>query len=699
MSTIKITKKDYSEHVVVNKDSSNNIYTITEKALKGNSAIDIDLSASENDIFAKNGNDLVIYSFSFEHSGRAVATVIKDYFKYAPKYSFVSITQTGDYNDVSTYDYNYISSHLTVSDAYFGKITDAFYDKVEYITGKSKDDNFVNKKKKNTDGGKTDFVFDISGNDSYDIQAKAVDRNNRTRVYDFSGNDKYNCSNRSYAYIFDSKGNDIYTAEHSGVWITDDSGNDNYLLKTDVRSEITDNDGNDNYILYNALVYNIYDKKGNDNYIFNESDVFTSILDYAGNDKYSFTDGESKVEDFSGKDIYTIIAEQNDEIIDHSGNEKYTINNTIKTKLTDDSGKDLYNISYSQNIVITDGKENETGSGNDIYNLNLLTKTEDNKNNSVTDYSGNEKYNISNSDYLTIKDKAGNDKYNLSYSSATIIDDRGSDNYILKESIGTIKITDNGTAERIGKKLNTKLANDKYTSINSTLDITEAFGNEIYKISKSNGTITDNNGSDKYDITSSNITIEDNNGQDSYNINPNYFAKIYDNGLSNKDSYNIKGMSGNTVIWDDGGVGDTLKITGAKKNNLVFMVDYIKDADYYTGAVNSGDLIIFDTANSGYTIIKDYFDLESTYIRYENENPNAKARTSDGCIEKIYAGKSNITNTMFNQTNKSSVDALSSSVANWLSDSTTYGSVGEFLTKSGNNSDIADFIAAIYNKN
>ena len=51
MATIKITKKDYSEHVVVNKDSSNNTYIITEKALKGNSAIDIDLSASENDIF------------------------------------------------------------------------------------------------------------------------------------------------------------------------------------------------------------------------------------------------------------------------------------------------------------------------------------------------------------------------------------------------------------------------------------------------------------------------------------------------------------------------------------------------------------------------------------------------------------------------------------------------------------------------
>ena len=154
-------------------------------------------------------------------------------------------------------------------------------------------------------------------------------------------------------------------------------------------------------------------------------------------------------------------------------------------------------------------------------------------------------------------------------------------------------------------------------------------------------------------------------------------------------------MKGSVIISDNGGSGDKLKLNGAKKGNLVFMVDYSKYAkEGYEGCVDSGNLIIFDKTTKGFVEIKDYFSMESSYIRYTNAD-RIKPATADGCIETIYAGKSNITNTMFNQLTGAKIEAISADVANWLSDTNhTYSSVSELLNY-GQSTDLNNFIATL----
>lgn len=685
MATIKVNKKNHSYMYTIKAKSANNTYIPYEDALEATTSIDFDLSASDEDLFVKSGDDLIIYSI-FSSSNKVVTNTVKNYFKLAPTYQYcVVITQDGSWGDIVNY-YDYINEN-SLSAALPNEPTIIYSEEgKEYsFVGTTNNDVYS---VGNTHYNGSDYIYDVAGNDMYAINAKQPDRRNCTTVQDFSGNDEYVLSNKTYAKIYDMKGNDLYRF----------TGQADY--------DITDKGGNDNYIVYDAGVYissdkesQITDEKGNDNYTFVKA-TYGIINDKGGNDKYNLTGGKyTAIKDSAGKDTYTLTTETSDVITDNSGNDKYTVSVSGDITIQDFAGKDVYNVSYSNDINIQDGLDGETKSGNDTYNLTYVSRNTKTKS--------------------LITDFAGNDKYNFSYTDSTDITDyKGSDTYTIKNS--SITINDNGIAEKVGKKVNKKLANDKYTAINSYVDITDTAGDDIYKYINSYGEITDNGGNDKYTISGSNTllslititdktasndiynignilgVISDEGGKDSYSIKSSNTG-INDSGKSNKDSYTIKGLDSMVTITDDGGTGDTLKITDVNKNNLIFMLDYTKDAKGdAAGNVNSGDLFIFDKTNSGCTVIKDYFKLESSYIEYTSQTEGAKTLTSDGCIEKIYAGKKDITNEMFSQLAYGKADELSNTVASWLSDTShSYGSVSAFLTSS--TADVADFIAYVAN--
>ena len=73
-------------------------------------------------------------------------------------------------------------------------------------------------------------------------------------------------------------------------------------------------------------------------------------------------------------------------------------------------------------------------------------------------------------------------------------------------------------------------------------------------------------------------------------------------------------------------------------------------------------------------IVNNYFSTSGSYINGVDGN---------GCIETIKAGKANISQTIADKyTDAAYIDNLSSVVAGWLSENSTYGNVGDFLSNS-----------------
>ncbi len=703
MATVKVSKKNKSYMYNVTSSSQDNTFIPYESALKATTSIDLNLSASDKDIFSKDGNDLVIVSI-FNSANKTVTNTIKDYFKYAPTYEyFVVITQDGSWEDIVETDksyYDYINENTVSPMSVFGTIYDQKYDEEETNVGTSKNDtyniwNVYPSSILSYDNGENDYVYDVAGDDSYNISASHTSREHFVEVHDFKGNDKYNIQYKTNAKIYDSKGNDLYIASSQNAMVIEDlAGKDDYQISDGVTFNITDFGGNDNYSVYSS------------------GGTLSTIKDKGGNDKYTLALGtNTSIEDSAGKDTYILTSETSDTITDNSGNDNYfaTLSNDITIK--DYMGKDKYDFSYSNHIDIQDGKEGETKSGNDLYNLSFIKKN-DNGENYITDYSGNEKYNISNSNDLTINDKAGSDKYNLSYSSVTIVDDKNSDSYILN-NCNNVKITDNGIAEKSGKKLNTKLANDKYIISDSHFAITDEEGNDTYKIKSSiyfDNMITDKKGNDKYSLSNIfQITVNDNSisadtysiancmscnitddgGKDKYNISDG-MTTITDKGSSKGDTYNVKTLDSMVIIKDELGTGDILKIDGSNKNNIVFMADYniLTSAD---NDVMSSSLFIFDKTKSGFIELKNYFSLNPIDSSIINPSKNSGG---GGYIENIYVGKAKENTAIYNYTTSADFAELSAQVASWKSEFTGYNSVGQILS-SDNIQDISKFITLV----
>jgi len=694
MATIKVTKKNWSYMNTVTQSSSDNLYITYENVIKEYTAIDFDLSQTDSDYFVRNGNDLTIIS-TFAN-GKVVSNTVQNYFKIAPKYGWVvNVTQTGDFMDASTYDYAWVLSNLASANTKFGQIVDSSATTDETIIGTKAADSYKITNASIENGTGNDLVYDFAGNDTYLIAAHHKNKNKYVEIHDSKGNDNYNFENKTYSKVFDAKGNDVYYSNNeSALEIEDLAGKDSYIFHDKSTFVVTDNAGNDNYVVYDAgnESSKIDDLKGNDKFEFVKADKVT-ITDKGGNDKYTLTSGkETTINDMAGKETYILTAEKNDTINDDAGNDKYTISASEGITITDKAGKDTYNVSYTKDLDLQDGLDGETKSGNDKYNLSFISYKDVTKS-QVTDFAGNDKYNVTYSDKLDINDK------------------KGSDSYVVKDSIDVI-INDKGIAEKVGKKINKKLANDKYTITNSTGYIGDKEGTDTYKLTNTDALIDDHAGNDKYtvsgyhkDVVSINdynasgdsykltntvAYIQDDGGKDSYNITSG-FANIKDYGESAKDSYTAN-MSGQVHIDDDGGSGDTLKLNGAKKGNIVFMADYTDDSDRYPGAVYSGNLIIFDKTTNGFVEIKDYFSMESSYLRYTDDT-KTKITTETGCIETIYAGKSNVTSNIYKQLSGANVDAISADVADWLSnDDHAYDSVSK-LIETGTTADITDFIA------
>ena len=313
---------------------------------------------------------------------------------------------------------------------------------------------------------------------------------------------------------------------------------------------------------------------------------------------------------------------------------------------------------------------------------------------SIVDYYGKETYNVNTAEYLSIHDYRLNDIYNIS------------------NSYGNI--TDDGVAEKVGKKMNYTLANDKYNLTNSSLSIEDKSGNDTYKFTYSYGPdawsyvgdkagkdtytakytnlVIDDRGtsSDKYTFTSSVGNIIDKAGTDTYNITSSKVT-IEDLSASKKDSYTVNALNSKVLISDGGGTGDMLTISSANKNNFIFMVDYSSNAEAGDGVVNSGSLFIFDKTKGGFIGINDFFKKgEGNYLAYGTDG---KAAKGTGYLESIKAGKTSVISSIFSYATQSHISAWAEQIGAWLNtEGHSFGSISSLISN-GSDAQIKDFIA------
>ena len=520
--------------------------------------------------------------------------------------------------------------------------------------------------------GSYSVINDYAGNDTYKMSCIYG-----TTINDYKGNDVYNSYGAVYGdisniyhktYINDSAGNDTYNIVQNwqNVFINDYAGNDKYNFNSSFNHiEVDDKKGNDIYKIIGGIgqIF-LTDRLGNDKYDI-QGGYWITITDNAGNDNYNIQTINYKlsITDEKGNDKYTISCVDDElTITDNSGNDMYNISSSTDLIIEDKEGKDTYNIFDNRDYVkITDGAESSTKSGNDTYNLSYLQNAAGNtytmggviKNgeNVITDYYGNEKYNVSCCYRLQINDKQGKDTYTINDSSEVKIID------------GVIDAIDSG--------------NDTYKISNTTsLSVCDYIGNDVYALSNvfkqnNNNVITDYDGTDTYNITSSNISIIDK-GEDN-------------------DTYIIKNLSSIVKINDDGG-NDKLTITSLNKNNAIFMANYDLSTTGINSDISNGSLFIFDKTMSGFIEIENFF---STEIISDNEYINTADFKGNGYIENIYAGKVKENSVIANYANN--IDALGQEVATWLSSTTldnSYDSVAAILN-SDSLSDISKFMTFI----
>ena len=389
------------------------------------------------------------------------------------------------------------------------------------------------------------FVKDKKGSDIYKANGvKKVD------IADDDGNDKYTMINSTKSIkIADSKGKDIYEINASGdvnSTITDKTGNDKYLLLNGARIfKVIDESGNDSYEYVAASKETAYieDKAGNDNYNFSSVDN-QNITDDKGNDKYNFSNINMSNTSYSAY------------IHDNAGKDNYTVNVSNNLTVIDKVGDDKYNILNSKKLVITDGEEGSKKGGNDKYILNNVNQVGlDSISNqyNITDFAGKDSYNITNGSKIRINDnntdkKTSADKYDISVNSqARIYDQAGNDTYKVNTSRGYI------TDYSGNDKYNIVDGNNFFEAagVLNTSIIDDSEGNDSYNISNSTVTLGDNVGNDNYTISSnSNVDITDlSSSNDTYKINSmNNQVKIDDKG-GTKDKLTLSNVNKDNLIF------------------------------------------------------------------------------------------------------------------------------------------------------
>ena len=494
--------------------------------------------------------------------------------------------------------------------------------------------------------------------------------------------------NKNYILTSNVKNSELTLSNGGGDFVYDKNGNDKYLIKSEYYNTKT------NKYKY---VDSIIEEKGNDIYTSTSKNA-VYIYDGKGNDIYNAT-GEFcliRTHDFDGKDKYYANNNANLKVIEYNGNDRYELDNNNSSYIEEYKGKDTYIIKNSkhkdwENLI-------KDFSGNDKYTITDSNYTE------IKETKGNDKFNIINSELINIEDTAGKDKYyfECTNTNISITENAGKDYYrSIDETILTsIKIEDLGNY------------NDKYKlyGLNNS-EIKDLGGNDSYTLTNSGDetTITDNLGKDKYTLKScDNLTIEDQMSTDKYVINDSVKITINDlNGskdsykLTNTtnfeindlgedlkgDSYSLKssvGMiidangndsykidslnfsnleSNEVIIKDKAGEKDSLTISKAKVNDIVLLTNYDS-----SGNDENGTLIIYDKTNKGFISIEDFF---------ANNNDNEYENFGSGEIEKIKIGKKTLK--IDEITTCDNLNSIKESVASWISNS-DFNNVNEVLS-------------------
>ena len=691
MSKIRVIRKDVSHTYNITENSSNDTYVVWERAIEGNSKIHLNFNTANN-YFRKSGNDLLIYSVY--SNSKIVTTTVQDYYKYNV-YDFLRVS----FGDKLNQGREQIDTFVVAENKIAGYITDTIADDVIFGTkGKNKFSIF--------NGGK-DKIYDVEGDDTYQLSASSDDSASTT-IIDFKGNDKYNLYNLANATITENKGNDTYKANGmANVTVTDKKGNDKYNFSNLGSLMLTDNDGNDSYSLSNDVTFfaSIIDKKGNDKYAFNNSFVRTissalnpiDVTDKDGNDKYTITKSIVNIVDELGSDTYSLNSSSSSVIDDKSGKDNYTVSNSNNVTIVDKAGKDNYKLSYADYFYVTDGIQNDTKGGNDTYSIKhsygnyVFSQTNPDPEVNIVDYYGKENYSISYSDRVAVEDLQGSDSYKIKYSSDISIQDK--DNTSTLSSNDKYEVTESNNSN-----ITDYSGNDDYALTSSNGTIIDKLGNDNYNVkevpvnmiagSDNNRTsIKDEKGNDKYNFTNAYAQVTDNSGTDKYIIS-NSDIHISDK-ASSSDNYTIKKLNSKVAINDEGGTADKLNLSGASKAKLVYMANYDLSTTSNTD-VKDGSLYIFDRTKSGFVKIENFLNTSGGNIASGN---------GKGYIENIKAGLFSINNAIDNYTTSSTnIGILGQAVAQWQSPSETdYASVDAILN-SNNANDIASFITYVQTK-
>lgn len=582
----------------------------------------------------KDGNNLVITSIFAKENGSTnkITTTIKNYFENEDANS---VKYKSYLENFGITPYTITPNTTPQNDGLYS--TENVGSGPYYILGTNKGDT-------NTMNGTTgQYYFDRKGNDTY-----------------------YDNMTGGFAYTYDLTGKDTYEADNGGILYTHDfAGNDIYSAKsnTETATRFTARDfaGNDEYSIGTKAQFDIVDYKGNDTYSVEENAAAdycdNTIEDGKGNDAYTLYDAKVTVKDYTGKDTYTIYGEADGvHTNDLLGNDKYN----ILSATSDEHGND--------------GFTTEDIAGNDTYNIAQLEYDEEiPESYDITDMSGNDKYNfkkvtVKNKDKskstfdlyvqnVAISDEAGKDKYTITIADESdvaddilISDDKGADTYNIKgireSRVNYLTIYDNDS---------NKTGKDKYNiTWTADLEIEDQGGNDTYTLKETQGMVKDFGGADKYTVESLS----------------NWSMSIQDFGDKN-DSYKVNATATQSFveISDEGGSKDSLVLTGARKSDIVFMVDITKNNEYNTfdGKLQ---LLAYNKTTDSLVVLDDFYAASDKDI----------SDFSSGRIESIKAGS-----TTLKDVNKEAIfdtfnaHITASDVAGWLSENGK-GSVYQVMT-------------------
>ena len=584
MATVKIKVGDNYEYEITDQTKDTTYVFANEDAALGSVLNFKPVDYDGNLIYAKNGNDLLIYAkFGEEPNHKTSITTIKDYFAYCEGNNGLVCINDDSIYATTAYAYDFVSKNF--EDTNLGG----------YFLGAKGSNKYTFS---NTDTVRT-TVVEAGGSDKYTFDELAP-TTSTVRIEDMGGNDSYTITSSKGIVIDDFFGNDKYTIKNCielepggseenphDIYISDYSGNDTYNFDNFKTVE-----GQDTRLF-------LYDEKGNDKYTLNEN-YHVEIDDYSGNDTYTVKnthrlyiyDYEEDYYNVKGNDKFNITDSSDIEIDCEYGNGKKNFNFKQCSDIDiycEETNSNKYNLTDCDNVTIEEDDsfdyEEDKNSGS-IYNLKNITTYLNIR--SYKDYS-NDKYTISGA--------------NLDLNSSNVITSEINDN----DGKDTYKITKTNNLEMLD-----------YSNENDTYTITNCDNFHIHNSS----------GDEKYTLkNTSNVRLRDNLGEDTYNITSCSGMYIHDENNSS-DTYTIKlaKEGGGITIRDEGGDADSLKISNLNQKNIVFMSNFNN-----SGVDADNSLIMYDTKSGGFVQICDLYQLSGS--DYSTE------AFGNGFIETVKAGK------------------------------------------------------------